>query len=854
MYAGTSNTSYGLNGYLCEIRVTKGYARYIEDFTVPNGRFFDQTIGNGVVGVSQTKVISITGISPSYCGSRPVIYSLQQYSSPNGEAQTITWPAGTANGDYGILVIVKEGDHSDLVSMPATGTGAAWNYAITEYTDTSFGKYSNSIVSSLSSGSDTNSSKVYAYWTKANSTPQNVSLPADTGECLRIPNAFNSTYLTQTWNSGGGTDQGPGTQSFTPDKLGDLVLEDWFIISQNSLAYTWALPINAPGTSGGTSNDNFWSGYTSTGNANLRIRYAKADSDGSVNDGSASGFNAIVPIATGNSFTFTVKIIATPVNGDALATNGAVIWTSSVINSPTTASWVEANLTVPLSIFASYFNSGWYIAVSFTQTASGGGPSNRRALAVSMIRLTWSSTARPWAASFAVIKNVTNHVSASPWVWLGQAEDPNASFTRPRSGIQRISPGYKINSTATTTCTSPRSYTQQLGGLCLTCFITPVRKTSDAFTGTPQSSNVSSLVKHPLGGVDGATADLGSTIQFVSGAADKIDYFDPIVISKTASSSYIALSWVFDNDQRSTYTLAIINEYARRDGKPLKKGFETAIENVLNLHSFDSAVALCFFAGCDNFRSCMFTHTCYLYYTYSGNQFYNAFTSNQTWVERPVDLEYYNLTDSDYDPKLGLKGNPANGAYVVMPNYGDGWFTLTDPTPATSITAYSGRGECVYGSGNTGQGHSEFAIRQDNYNWNVTGWSFSQITPAGNYVHNNIPQATPGIGTQPIPWSPGVDFFGYSGNYLATSYYYFEGTLYQWTSQGFTSTHARNPWLFGNAGESQYGYQFSNARVNAGCHANVVLTAQTGTQGVINRVNNIKSYLEAFWFNVYYFT
>lgn len=799
MYSNLSGSNPGLYGYMCEIRATKGYARYLEDFEVPNGRFSD-TEKLGVM-VLQTAKIGLKGIVPDLVGSRPSIGSIQHYQSLNGESINMTWPADATTNDVGLIVVSLEGTADSVPEKPTT-TYPVWNSALAN------GKFATSTLTNVTNGADSDSSIVAAWWTKLTggypTSNPTVTIPGPPTTARRVPASSGSIAF------GGGT----------LGSFGDLAN------LSNTTSFATG-PNNTARDVGGTllkvpvlTGTEWYDALPANATATFTMKYALCDADGSTNSGFVEG--PIAPINTGNNISFNVKIGVYDSSTGTLVS----VFTGPTLTTTLTLSLTTVSYTINTSLLVPYASSRYDLALWATAQASGGSPNNRRSLAVFYLAAEWPLSITKMASSFVVIKNTSSHPSAAPFVL--QTGDTLTSITA-RSGSQRICPTYNLVSTPTTTCQSSESFSEQIGCINLACFITPLSPTSDIFSNNASCSSLTEITKGQVGGVSDATSNLGSTIQFVYGKANKYGTLAPISISKSASTKYIALSWVFENSNNDAYTNYIYARISGADGEPLNEAYWSKYKAfILNLHPYNACSLLYNFGGAKYYTSCMFATTCPVIII--SGVYYYINNSNQTYYTS-TDLYPFNIVNSQYSRTTGLRGSPTNGSYVQMPSTGAHWWLITDTTPSTSITTYTRRGEIVYGNSPSGYAHSEWAIEQDDLGWSYTPWDYNATTEGiDGYRYNDYGVA-----------GPGTEFVGFAGAYFQSYYYWWiENTFNQLLSSGLSSGMDSNPYLFASPGLSGM-TNFSNAKVFCGVHLRI-----SNSSGV----STIKSFMESFYNDV----
>jgi hypothetical protein len=803
MYSNLAGSSPGLNGYMCEVRVTKGYARYVADFDVPNGRY-PNTEKLGVM-VLKTIKVTVSAITPEYIGSRPVFGSVQHYQSLNGENITITWPSDASTYDVGLLVIALEGNADTVPTMPTT-TYPVWNSAITG------GKFSTSQIASINNGADSDSSIVAAWWTKLTggypTANPSFTISGSPSTATRLPIANISTI----YGSPNTFVSVNGSGNFYTDA------------ANPSNTISFQTDVNNKATVFGCTLDksagNWYDSLPSSATATFTLKYALCDADGSLNNGYVQG--PIAPINTGNNITFTVQI---GVYNTSTSTFTPV-FTGPSLTTTLTLSWTQVSYQINTSLLVPYASSPYRLAMGVNAAASGGSPNTRRSLAVCYYNATWPLGISKVAASFVTIKNTSTHPSGDPFQLA--IEDTATNITA-RSGSQRICPVYSTVTTPTNTCQSPASFSEQKACVNLACFITPLGSNSDIFSNDATCSSLTGITKTTAGGVNDASSNLGSTIQFVYGSTNKFGDLAPITITKSASTKYISLSWVFENNKTDAYTNYIYARISGADGEPLNETYWAAYKTfLLNLLVYNGCSLVYNFGGAKYYSSCMFATTCGI--KIIGSTQYYITNSSQTWYQK-TELTATNFENDQYSRTTGLRGSPSRGSYIAMPSAGTHWWLISDVTPATTITTYARRGEIIYGNSPSGYAHTEWAIEQDDLGWSYTPWDYNASTGGiDGYRYNNYGVA-----------GPGTEFVGFSGAYFNNPYYWWiEGTWNSLTSSGLSSSLTGTPYLFASPGTTGM-TNFSNAKVFCGVHVYMNSSSQASV---------IKSYMDTFYNSV----
>lgn len=152
VYIGAHNTdsynaSYGFNGHLDEIRITKGVARYTTNFTAPTTAFLNQaSLVNGVytnatitnTGNANYPTLSVASAYTPYDVSSCVIgkpdaaavvayiVSPRAFNIPNGYTASVAKSVASATSSS-VFTVNKNGSSIGTFTFSAGGTTAAWS-------------------------------------------------------------------------------------------------------------------------------------------------------------------------------------------------------------------------------------------------------------------------------------------------------------------------------------------------------------------------------------------------------------------------------------------------------------------------------------------------------------------------------------------------------------------------------------------------------------------------------------------------------------------------------------------------------------------------------------------------------
>lgn len=132
------------DGYVADIRITKGYARYLRDFELSNavdGNAEFDNIGGEAVELRDNITILFQVFLPEVIATTITLVGLVEAGGGNGDLISVNLPAGTAAGDVAFAIVVTDSIAGGVSLLDANDANLGW-LNVTYDTNTTYARAS----------------------------------------------------------------------------------------------------------------------------------------------------------------------------------------------------------------------------------------------------------------------------------------------------------------------------------------------------------------------------------------------------------------------------------------------------------------------------------------------------------------------------------------------------------------------------------------------------------------------------------------------------------------------------------------------------------------------------------------
>lgn len=701
--------NYGLgrtmNGYVCDIRVTKGYSRYLQDFSVPTTRISKYVDTSKRVIMYPGAKKTIIANAPLIFGSRPYVYAITEAASSTG-ILSLAWPSGLQVGDIALLHIVSAGAIAPVLAAPAGFTGI----------DSSTATY-NSLFSGISgygSLQSGNSPRIYAFKQKlATTSPTALSLDYSStlvrgrfitgkttaGAQVNLKDTDGNTFTGST----GGCGVGPWIEkNVLVDSLNTTYVTAAYNTSGN-YEIVFANSGSCSSLSGAT-----W-GIASTQAVTITVKIVRTAWDGTAASPSLR--------SGGNASTLQLTAVGSVAIGGATTTQSAItgtVWTTgSTANVTTNTYTIAANSAVSSAMI-----SGQLPKLVFAYVGGGGGTTARSGVGIVDVQMSWGGGAKV-NGHLAIIRGASSlDYDTGAFRVMTGSTFVDSSYPS-HIWADRMQACSKATTTASTAMQIVKPYALTRESL---IFSIVASQFGGGFTtfGSPSSSNMLGLTKSSTIAntvtvnsdapssciVYGHTSSIGSPTSTGVNTTGTVEYIN---ISQTASAQSISISYIFDNSEKINTVAYYLAEIEARNLMPKYSAIYDALGDlVFHMYTY-RWLKVGLLAGFDDISKChainIFNYNGSrdadstvdlrrLVTTYSFNNTANADAKARICNFKTTPVPGVNAGQlisggySDYSPVYGLKGNPLNKTYITA-SFLDDWDGIFT-TQGTSTRDYTG--------------------------------------------------------------------------------------------------------------------------------------------------------------------
>lgn len=735
-----NNTSYGggiektLNGYMCDIRITKNYARYLSNFTPPTSRFIAASPSDGVQIAFIGPEINLKAFVPNIIGSRPYVLGITQ-STVSGTVN-LAWPAGSTTGDIGLLFLAFKPGATPVSSGVTNFIGV---------TNASTYNSSSKGTSGYSYVGETNTPNIYVFKRKLTaSSPANVTTVFNTVSASphfiaarttagAAVNLRNNCGLFRTgvgtcspgyWVAGDTNYICPTDVAFCACILADNADSTYWTAAENSTGIYWvhfADRLSCSSASGNT-----WGTLAQSNSITVTVRIVRTSWTGASNTSTSTngaGFNSTLQLT---------RIGGIAVGGATesnVTVSGAPVWTTST----TTGAVTEHTYTIPANTVT--LNSAQIPSLGFTYV---GGSSGGQRRGCGLVQVTMSYTkAAEGNAHLVVVRGASDQCYNSGTFRLMSGHTELETSYPTVIWADRMQGCSKATTSAAAQVTLHKPYSVQRNALVVSLAASALAPNLASLSG-PASSNIQGLTLNtPIGNnatinsdsvlsavVYGNTTKVGSHTSSGKNWEGTVEY---MTVNQSVNAPSIGVSFIFDSIAYNNPIAYYMAEAEARDRLPSDPRITQGILEMLIVMLQFRVYKIGLLVGFDDIRKChqidinpidpttvnrdrvktfkepSFQDDVYGEFFYSpvdyhpgtinlryliadygfnGTPVDNSFARLVNFNTNPADgLDagtLYNNNYTDYSPIYGLKGNPHNKAYITAEFYDSevGWGAL----------------------------------------------------------------------------------------------------------------------------------------------------------------------------------